>query len=216
MPKTSLFIFFDESGNYDFSDNGTKHLVMSAVCTSEPAVNLKILGDLKYELLASGINIPNFHASEDVQLVRNQVFSSLERLSISAAKSFWIRKDDSRLGEPGLVNVYKQFGLAFAKWAEVRGEIFEGRKTVLMFDRVLHGKDQRAFRASTKALFGTLEGSSFVFFHSVHMDFNGQIADYIAWAHYVNLERGEVRPTNALPKRLSELDNLFDWLEAAK
>jgi hypothetical protein len=50
----------------------------------------------------------------------------------------------------------------------------------------------------------------------VHMDFNGQIADYIAWAHYVNLERGEVRPTNALPKRLSELDNLFDWLEAAK
>lgn len=214
MPEAPLFVFFDESGNFDFSNNGTKHLVMSAICTFEPSKNLKILGDLKYRLLESGINIPNFHASEDVQAVRNQVFSSLEKLSISAATSFWIRKDDPRLVHAGPATVYRQFGLAFAKWAESRIEIFQARKTVLVFDRVLHARDQRAFRASTKALFAEFSGSCFVFFHNVHKDFNGQVADYIAWAQYVKLERGEQRPFQALPAHLCQSENLFDWLES--
>jgi hypothetical protein len=48
-----------------------------------------------------------------------------------------------------------------------------------------------------------------MYFHSVRTDYNGQIADYVGWAKYVQLERGEERPWNSLkPLRPSEF-NLF-------
>jgi hypothetical protein len=41
-----------------------------------------------------------------------------------------------------------------------------------------------------------------IYFQSVNYDFNGQVADYVSWSHYVALERAEMRPLEALPKAL--------------
>jgi Protein of unknown function (DUF3800) len=213
MPGQTLFIYLDESGNFDFSPTGTKHLVMSAISTVNPSRNLRVLGRLKYELMSSGLNIPNFHASEDVQQVRNVVFSCFGDLSIRGVMTFWIRKDDIRLNRPEAANVYRSFGLAFAKWAQSQKEKVHVKRVVLVFDRVLTSKERSNFRSSTKGLFASLDGIYFVYFHNVHKDFNGQVVDYVAWAHYVNLERNEKRPLNALPQHFSQAFNLFDWLE---
>lgn len=213
MPGQTLFIYLDESGNFDFSPTGTKHLVMSAISTVNPSRNLRVLGRLKYDLMSSGLNIPNFHASEDVQQVRNLVFSCLGDLSITGVNTFWIRKDDIRLNLPEAANVYRSFGLAFAKWAQSQKEKLKVERVVLVFDRVLTSKERSNFRSSTKGLFASFDGIYFVYFHNVHKDFNGQIADYIAWAHYVYLERNEKRPLNALPRHFSQVHNLLDWLE---
>lgn len=216
MLTKTLFIYLDESGNFDFSESGTKHLVMSAICTVNPSENLRVLGGLKYELLSSGINIPNFHASEDVQHVRNLVFGNLMNLSISSAKTFWIRKDDPRCSQLNPLQVYRSFGYAFAKWALSQKEKINAERVILVFDRVLSSKERSIFRSSTKGLFASFDGVYFVFFHNVYKDFNGQVADYLAWAHYVDLERNEKRPLKALPPHLSDAHNLFDWLEAVQ
>ena len=216
MPSQTLFIFLDESGNFDFSQSGTRHLVMSAISTTDPSQNLRVLGSLKYELLSSGINIPNFHASEDVQQVRNLVFSNLVNLSITGAKTFWIRKDDPRCGQGNPLQVYRRFGSAFASWAIRQKKLTQAETVVLVFDRALSSRERSTFRSATKGLFASFDGGYYVFFHNVHKDFNGQIADYLAWAHYVDLERNEKRPLNALPPHFADSQNLFDWLEGAQ
>ena len=213
MPSQTLFIYVDESGNFDFSQSGTRHLVMSAICTTNPSHNLRVLGRLKYELLSSGINISNFHASEDVQQVRNLVFGNLENLSIAGAKTFWIRKNDQRCSPPNPLQVYSNFGSAFAKWALSQKVKSGADRVVLVFDRVLSTKERGIFRSSTKGLFSSFDGVYFVYFHNVHKDFNGQVADYLAWAHYVDLERNERRPLDALPSHFADSHNLFDWME---
>ncbi|MEY4418057.1 MAG: hypothetical protein RIQ88_495 [Actinomycetota bacterium] len=214
MPNKTLFIYLDESGNLDFASSGTKHLVMSAVSTQDPATILKLIGNLKYELLAAGINVPNFHASEDVQIVRNRFFAILGDLPVYSGQTFWLSKDDDRLSEPFESSAYGSFGLAIANWAQIQKVESGSERVVLVFDRVLRVREQSAFLSRLKGIFSQREGFYYVFFHNVHKDFNGQVADYIAWAQYVKLERGEQRPFQELPVHLCQSDNLFDWLES--
>jgi hypothetical protein len=80
LPATTLFVYIDESGNFDFSASGTKHFVMTAFVTTDPMQSATKLARLKYSLLSQGVNLSNFHASEDSQRVRNQVFSQIAEL----------------------------------------------------------------------------------------------------------------------------------------
>ncbi len=50
----NLFIFIDESGNFDFSNKGTKHLVLASYSTCRPEQNTIDFNKLKYELLSNG------------------------------------------------------------------------------------------------------------------------------------------------------------------
>jgi hypothetical protein len=59
----SLFIFIDESGNFDFSDKGTDHFVMAFVATLSPLDSARALDELRYQLLAEGKDVTYFHAS---------------------------------------------------------------------------------------------------------------------------------------------------------
>lgn len=73
----AVYIFFDESGNLDFSTNGTKYYFFGALTTRNPRVIGMPLDKLRYEILAQGLEIEYFHASEDRQIVRDQVFNCI-------------------------------------------------------------------------------------------------------------------------------------------
>jgi len=60
----SLFIFIDESGNFDFSSKGTKYFILSAVSTLNP-LGKERLEEIKYDLMKNGTNLEYFHATED-------------------------------------------------------------------------------------------------------------------------------------------------------
>ena len=74
----TVFLFFDESGNLDFSPSGTKYYLFGALTTRKPGTLLRALSDLRYELISEGTEIEAFHASEDRQAVRDRVFEVLE------------------------------------------------------------------------------------------------------------------------------------------
>lgn len=62
MPKVATdFVFIDESGNFDFSSNGTNHFVMTCVAALSPLDSAASLDGLKYQLLAEGIDVSSFH-----------------------------------------------------------------------------------------------------------------------------------------------------------
>jgi hypothetical protein len=76
-PHDTVFAYVDEAGNFDFSSGGTKYFVVSCLVTSPPfACHNELLG-AKYELLAQGLNLEFFHASENTQAARNIVFDAI-------------------------------------------------------------------------------------------------------------------------------------------
>ena len=81
-----LYLFVDESGNFDFSPGGTKYFVLTVLSTTAPFDIGAPLLKLRYDLLpnyACGSSMEEegyFHASEDSQEVRNKVFSVISQI----------------------------------------------------------------------------------------------------------------------------------------
>jgi len=73
-----LYIFLDEAGNLDFSRNGTKYFVLGGITKERPFNAYKEMAELKYDLVEHGMGLEYFHAAEDNQATRNQVFDIIE------------------------------------------------------------------------------------------------------------------------------------------
>jgi hypothetical protein len=74
-----LFLFLDESGNYDFSVRGTKYLVFTCLTTLDPNLAILELYEKKHNFIKSGLPLEYFHASEDKQIVRNEIFKIIQK-----------------------------------------------------------------------------------------------------------------------------------------
>lgn len=205
--STTLYIFLDESGNFDFSRTGTLHYVLAAVIAFVPLESSKKLQQLKYNLLETGTDLEFFHASEDKQVIRDQVVSNIVSL-----------KDDIRVHyiHARKTKAYPQLQVStaiYAKLATTLVKFIVGYKTngfdkvIIVFDKALPKKDEKAFLGDLKPALKVLGKPYCVYFHRTLSDFNGQIADYFAWAKYVSLERGEERPLTALGDiKMTEFD----------
>lgn len=73
----AVFLFFDESGNLDFSPNGSRHFCFGVLTLRDPGPLTAAFTRLLYALLEQGLELEYFHAAEDRQAVRDQVFAVL-------------------------------------------------------------------------------------------------------------------------------------------
>jgi hypothetical protein len=67
----------DESGNFDFSPNGTKVLVLTCVAMNRRFLTHQALDDIRYDLLERDINVDYVRAADDRQAVRDLVFTAI-------------------------------------------------------------------------------------------------------------------------------------------
>src|SRR6266446_1895800 len=74
-----LYIFLDEAGNLDFSPNGSRFFVLGSITKERPFHAYKELTELKYNLVEQGTALEYFHASENAQAIRNQVFDIIQQ-----------------------------------------------------------------------------------------------------------------------------------------
>lgn len=194
----TLYIFLDESGNLDFSHTGTKNYVLAAVVTDNPLASSQELQDLKYDHLRNDIDTTHFHASEDKQAVRNDVIARLQRMT-NTIKVHYIHAQKNKT-YPALQNsaaFYGKLGTTLIKFI-VSWKASNYAEVVIVFDKALRIKDQKAFLGEIKPELKKIGKPYHIYFHQTLLDFNGQIADYFAWAKYVSLERGEMRPLSSL------------------
>jgi hypothetical protein len=195
---SALYIFLDESGNLDFSRKGTTNYVLAAVTTIAPINNAQKMQQLKYDVLNENQDLEYFHASEDKQAIRDRVFSTIKTMS-KDLKVHYIHAEKPKT-HPSLQNsasFYAKLGSTLLKF--IVGYKANGYdKVVIIFDKALTNKDQRAFLGVVKPLLKSLGKPYHIYFHRTLSDFNGQIADYFAWAQYVSLERNERRPIDEL------------------
>lgn len=76
---TRLYVFADEAGNFDFSLNqgATRWFILGSVTLNDPSIGDRLLA-LRRELAWQGVGLGStFHATEDLQVVRDEVFRFL-------------------------------------------------------------------------------------------------------------------------------------------
>lgn len=209
----TLFVFIDESGNLDFSPNGTKYYVLAAAITTNPILSATKLQALKYSHLENGDDIEVFHASEDKQVIRNCVISTIKEMQgMVSVHYIYAQKNKANPSIQNRPSFYAKLGATLTKFIiEYESSGFD--QVIIIFDKCLKGKEQDAFLKEVKPKLKTLGKPYRIFFHRVLSDFNGQIADYCAWSKYASLERGEMRPITSI-KNITE--SSFDLFKSGK
>lgn len=193
-----LYIFLDESGNFDFSPAGTPYFVMTAAITEDPLKSAGALQSLKYAMLAEGTDVECFHASPDRQAVRDRVLPAIASLDGIRYHHISLEKRKAYAAYRTPAAIYALCGKTLLNYI-LRGKAGGSHgMVVIIFDKALTRKDQEAFLKAVKPELKTWGKPYRIYFHQTMADFNGQIADYGAWAKYVSLARGEGRPLAAL------------------
>jgi len=215
----TLFMFIDESGNFDFSPKGTKYFSISAISTLDPLGKEK-LEKIKYDLIKNGIDIEYFHASEDEQLVRNRVYSFIESLEDIEIDSVIVQKNKTN---PSLYIPKKKEMLkrekghilyiialrTLLKYIFKRYENSENINLVVVILSSIFNKNKEALikMIIKKYLKQEFQKPFFLYFHECRADKNTQIADYCSWAIYKKWTDGEMRPYSAIQNKIrSEFD----------
>ena len=212
----TLYVFIDVSGNYDFSTQGTKNLVLtSLVC---PNINASVLElhKLKNEILNQGIDLEYFHAAKDRQNIRNRVFDIITTLVCIRIDSIIILKNKTNPSIRPLNKLYPQMLEKLLKYPFNPKGI-----NVKQFDRVLIFMDRESSRMSEREalkkavktyLSHHLKGTDYmIFMHSSTSNPYLQIVDYCSWAIYVKAERDELRPFERIKNSVYSEFDIFEW-----
>ncbi len=199
--NSTLYVFIDESWNMDFSEKGTRHFVLAAVTTINPLASSSLLQSLKYKYLQEnfwGCEYQHFHASEDKQVVRDGVFASISNMWDISINWLWAEKSKTHPSLRGRDKFYALLGGAIVSYLLKKWKDSNYEKIIIIFDKALTNKEQNAFYAEVKPKLKLIGKPYAIYFHHTVSDFNGQIADYLAWAKYVSLEKWEQRPLEAI------------------
>ena len=198
----TLYLFIDESGNFDFSPNGTKFFVLTVMSATTPFEIGSPLLRLRYDLLPNYACGPRmeehgyFHASEDIQQVRNNVFSLLSQLnhplrvdSVIAQKN----KTNPTLHKQPL-EFYKIIAEALLKYAFNRAIWHDYDHVVVVFSSLFDRKKRGILKQAFKYLIKQHAKVSFaLYFHDSKFDICNQAADYFGWAIYRKWDSNDTR-----------------------
>jgi len=210
VPDT-LFIFIDESGNFDFSHKGTRHFVMAGIIALAPLQTAVALHAVRYHVLAQGHDLRQFHASEDRQWVRDAVFDSMRHMRDTQAHVVHGDKSQMPTQLQSDTALHSMFGGSLVEFAIRAHSSDEYRQTVVIFDQALTRSKQGVFHAAVKPRLKALGKPYRLFFQPMIADMNGQLADYVAWSKFVQLERSEERPWLAVTDALQISHVAADW-----
>jgi Protein of unknown function (DUF3800) len=189
----AVYLFFDESGNLDFSPNGSRHFCFGVLTLRDPGPLNEAFARLRYEFLAQGLELQCFHAAEDRQAVRDRVFAEMERLD--GLELDLLVADKQRmhplLRDP--FEFYCRLGYVVMEAALERVRHLD-EPIVIITDTLPLQRERKAlakaFRTAIKDSLGT---RTFAIMHHVSAAHAGlQAVDYCTWALQRKL-RGDAR-----------------------
>jgi hypothetical protein len=193
-----LYVFLDEAGNFDFSGRGSSFFTLSAYTRARPFPIIANLLDLKHDLWEQGLDLEYFHASEDRQLVRDQVFSTLSTdLSQGSLDTVIVEK---RKTHPVLQKDPGRFYTTI--FSILLRYVLEGRKDgvnniMIVCDTVPVSRRRRAIEKGIKsnlAAWAARHGNRYsILFCASKSEPNLQVADYLNWAVFRRWERKDDR-----------------------
>lgn len=206
----AVFLFFDESGNLDFSPSGTRYYIFGALTTGDPAPLSHPLSDTRYKLIADGIEIERFHATEDRQETRDQVYQILSQVGGFEFDCIIIEKQKVNpiLYDPS--RFYPQFANYLLQYVFNRHCELDERIVVITDTLPVKKKRKAVEKAFMIYIRKNLGRRPFtVLHHSSASHACLQAADYCNWAIHKKWKDKELRPYKEIQKFIrSEFDIL--------
>jgi hypothetical protein len=214
-----LYIFIDESGNFDFSKKGTKFYTFTALMTSEPTRYVDLIKNTQFDLLGGrlcpGLDqiyldqklCKHFHASEDKQAVRDVFFDIINRMDSIKVISIVVRKNRTNpsLHEPP--KVYSSF-LKYLMRYVVRACVFSD--LMIFIDGYAASNKKGIFKQAIVSEISAITPKiKYRIYHPDSASFcHLQVVDYINWAIYKKWESNDLRSYELIKDKLKspELD----------
>lgn len=192
-----LYIFLDEGGNLDFSNNGTKYFVLTSISKERPFEAYKEIAELKYDLIESGLDIEYLHASEDRQIVRDKVFEIIRKhLTDVRIDSVIIKKSKTGPSLQKEEKFYPEMLRYILKYVLNGFNLTEVKEVLIFTDTIPVERKRNAIeKAIKKILKRDLPASTKyrIFHHASKSNFDLQIVDYCNWAIYRKWESRDCR-----------------------
>lgn len=181
----TLYLFIDESGNFDFSKNGSKYFTLTVLSTTGPYKIGSSLLALRYKILpnygCAGKMEENgyFHATEDLQSIRDQVFNILKELKGNIRiDSVIAQKNKANPALYDQVNFYKKISETAFKYALNRASSEEYEHVVLVLSSIFSRKQRGILKQIFKSLIKRYEIPFSLYFHDSQCDPCNQAVDY--------------------------------------
>ena len=217
-----LHIFVDESGDFNFSPNGTRYYTITAIATFCPKEKEIELAQLRQNILTGKLcqGLDNlylkkklsrmFHATEDKQAVRNLVYETIQKLCYLKAYSIIIQKNKLNpvLYEPALF--YPQF-MGYLLDYVFKSYVFSTVSIIVSGTPVT--KRQEVFKKTVLQQIKSKQLSqqyniSYTPANSIGML---QVVDYINWAIYRKWEKQDMRSYNLIREQMGKEElNIFE------
>ena len=180
------YVFLDESGNFDFGEQGSAFFIVTAVTMRRPIEIDSALSEYRYECLDSGWDLEFFHCAKDGPVVRRRVFEIIrEHLNQMQIDFLVVDKSRTEPSSRAPVRFYpKVVGSLLARVIPRTG-VRDGQRVVIVTDRLPVKRTRLAVeRATRDALPGASGGGPRydLHHHESRSHFGLQVADYCCWA----------------------------------
>lgn len=199
-----LYIFIDESGNFDFSEKGTKYFTFSALITDNPLKFDNLINRLKLDILTKQqlpelnnqyldrFSIKHFHATEDKQLVRNLFFELIKSMDNIKLNSIVIEK---RKTNPTLYDPEKFYTKFLGSLMAYVFQAYWFDELCIFVDGCAVDKNKDAFKKGiVKELYRRNSMAKFVLYFPSSSTFSClQVVDYLSWAIFRKWEKKDLR-----------------------
>lgn len=210
----TLNIFIDESGNFDFSEKGTKYFLLTAVSTTGCHDLFSDFFQLKHRLAGEGLGLEEFHATEDRQSVRDQVYGLIERHCLHRCLSIDAVIVQKGKATPELREetvFYTQTLRALLEWVFRHRPTDEVDRIVVWAARIGTSRKRGTFEKAIKTYLANLEANHpyQIFIHSSASHPMLQVADYCSWALMKRWRDGEIRPYSRIASAVLKELELF-------
>ena len=192
-----LYIFLDEAGNLDFSPNGTRYFVLAGVAKERPFHAYKELTELKYDLVERGMGLEYFHAAEDNQATRNQVFDIIEKnLADVAVDSIIVQKQKVAAALHADEHFYPKVLGTLLREILKQYPLAEFAEVLVFTDSLPVSRKRGAVEKGVKMTLAAMLPATVryrVLHHASKSNMDLQIADYCTWAIYRKWNSQDVR-----------------------
>ncbi len=182
-----LFLYLDESGNYTFSYKGSEYLIYTSLTTTNPYLLYHELCELEKKLKKSGIILEQnrFHASEDKQIVRDEVYKILKKPDSYEVDAIIVEKCKANPSLRETTQLYKKIYGVLLKYILKR--YTDVTKILIFIDESPEQKKKEAMKKGIKeSLSVILNGRTDVVYRIVYLpsvfSYGLQAADYCCWA----------------------------------
>ena len=217
----TVYIFVDEAGDMDFSAKGSKHYMFNFLVKKRPFNLHEYIATYRYSLLERNLDplndkrldIEYFHACEDNQYIKHELFNLISTFNKNNVKSYSYILEKPKVA-PSKVKQKDKFYINNLTLAikQLLNKLKIDKDFIIITDRLPVQKNKnKQVGALKKGIKEYIKNNNLnirydIFHHCSASSVNLQIVDYISWAIFRKYERNQDNYFKKIEQYLIDID----------